>query len=193
VYVDMGRNADAERVSKRSCELSPGLACYTNLGIALQRQRRTQEAIAEYERALKFGKPIEMLLLNLADAYAYLGRPTEALDYFRRAIARAEESLRVNLQNSGVRAILAYCLAQTGDKARATFEMEQALQHSPEDKNVRKYGVLTYESLGQRERALEILRGSPRQVLEELELAWGTEQLRQDPKYEDAAREIRSK
>jgi serine/threonine protein kinase len=193
VYVAMGRNTDAERVSRHSCELTPGRACYVNLGIALQRQRRTHEAIAEYERALGFGAPPEMLFLNIADAYAYVGKRTEALGFFRRAAARAEESLKINLKNSGVRAILAYCKAQIGDRDGATFEIEQALQDSPEDKDVRKYGVLAYESIGQRDKALQTLRGSSREVLEDLELAWGTEQLRRDPNYPYVAMEVRNK
>jgi len=193
VYVAMGRNADAEIVSRRSCSLKPLRACYVNLGIALQRQRRTEEAIAEYERALAIGPPTIELFLNLADAHAYAGRTPEARKYFARAITSAEERLRVNLQDSGRRAILAYCLAQVDEKARARSEIEQALQHRPDDRTVRRYGVLTFESLGERERALEILRGSPRTVLEELEASWGMEQMRRDPRYEAVATEVRSR
>jgi hypothetical protein len=58
---------------------------------------------------------------------------------------------------------------------------------------VRRYGVLTFESVGDRERALAILRGSPRQVLEELEVSWGTEQMQRDPRYQAIAAEVRSR
>jgi Tfp pilus assembly protein PilF len=167
--------------------------CYVNLGMALQRQRRTEEALVEYVRALAFGSPSETLFLNVADAYAYLGKGTEATDYFRRAITIAEARLRDNLQNSGLRAILAYSLAQVGESSRARFEIEQALQHSPSDRTVRRYAVLTYESLGERDRAFEILRGSPSQVLEELEVSWGTQQMRRDPRYDAIATEVRSR
>jgi tetratricopeptide (TPR) repeat protein/TolB-like protein len=193
IYVDMGRNADAERVSAHSCLLQPGRTCYTNLGIALQRQRRTYQAIDNYKLALGFGARSEMLLLNMADAYAYLGDRVEAHEFFRRAADQAQESLKINLQDSGKRAILAYCLAQLGDQARAVFELEQALQSAPNDKNVRKYGVLTYEGIGQRDKALETLRGATRQVVEELEFAWGTERLRQDPRYHGVTQEVKSR
>lgn len=193
VYVAMGRNVDAENVSRRSCSLKPIRACYVNLGIALQRERRTEEAIAAYESALAIGPPNTMLFLNLADAHTYAGRNDEGRNYFRRAIASAEERLRINLQDSRERATLAFCLAQVGEVARAKSEIEQALQHLPDDRTVRRYAVLTFESLGQRERALEILRGSPRQVLEELEASWGTDQMRRDPRYEAIASEVRSK
>ena len=193
VYLGMGRHADAETVSRRACALRPNRTCYVNLGLALQRQRRTEEALVEYERALAFGLPSEAHYLNVADAYAYLGRRAEATNYFRRAITRAEERLRDNLQNSGLRAILAYSLAQTGDSSRAKFEIDQAVQHSPNDRAVRRYAVLTYETLGDRDRALEIVRGSSRQVLEELEVSWGMEQMQRDPRYPAIAAEVRSK
>jgi tetratricopeptide (TPR) repeat protein len=193
VYVAMGRNVDAENVSRRSCSLKPIRACYVNLGIALQRQRRTDEAIAAYESALAIGPPNTMLFLNLADAHTYAGRNVEARNYFQRAIASAEERLRINLQDSRERATLAFCLAQVDEAARAKSEIEQALQHLPDDRTVRRYAVLTFERLGQRERALEILRGSPRQVLDELEASWGTDQMRRDPRYEAVATEIRAR
>ncbi len=64
-YIALRRNTDAESVSRRSCALRPHRTCYLNLGMALQRQRRTQEAISAYDRALEFGTPSTQLLLNL--------------------------------------------------------------------------------------------------------------------------------
>jgi tetratricopeptide (TPR) repeat protein len=161
--------------------------------MALQRQRRSQEAIAAYDRALALGPPSLQLLLNTADAYAYLSRRTEARDYFARAVTRAQDDLSGNLQDSGTRAMLAFCLAQLENQQRATFEIEQALQHSPENKDVQKYGVLTFESMGRRDRALDVLRGVTSQVLEDLELVWRTEQLLRDPRYEAVAKEVRNR
>jgi hypothetical protein len=47
--------------------------------------------------------------------------------------------------------------------------------------------------VGERDRAFEILRRSTRQVLEELEVSWGTEQMRRDPRYDAIAAEVRSR
>jgi tetratricopeptide (TPR) repeat protein/tRNA A-37 threonylcarbamoyl transferase component Bud32 len=193
VYLALRRNTDAENVLRRACTLRATRQCHLNMGLALQRQRRTEEAIAEYEHALEFGTPSVTLLLNIADANQYRGRRSEALDYFRRAKTRAEDAVSANVQNSADRARLAYCLVQLGDRQRAEFEIKQALQHSPENRDVRWFSVLTFERLGQRDRALEILAEAPKQLLEELESAWGTEQLQQDPLYEDVARKVRSR
>jgi tetratricopeptide (TPR) repeat protein len=193
VYVDMRRNADAERVSRHSCALKPGRLCYGNLGIALQRQHRTAEAIVAFEQALSFGNPSEMLLFNMADTYASLGQRDNAVSFFRRAAARIEQSLKVNLRNSGLRAILAYCLVQTGERERAAFELEQARQNSLNDKNVGKYSVLTYEAMTERDKALEALRAVPWEVFVDLESAPGTTQLRRDPRYSAITREFRNR
>ena len=192
-YIALGRNADAENVSRRSCSLRPHRTCFLNLGMALQRQRRSQEAITAYDRAVALGPPSLQLLLNTADAYAYLKKREQALGYFDQAVTRARDGLSGNLQDSSQRAILAYCLAQTGHRTEALFELRQALQHSPKNKDVQKYGVLTFESLGQRERALDVLRSVTPQVLQDLEFAWGTEQLQRDPRYDSIANEVRNR
>jgi serine/threonine protein kinase/tetratricopeptide (TPR) repeat protein len=192
VYVDMGRNGDAERVSRRSCELKPGALCYDNLGIALERQHRIDEALSALLRALSFGNPDEMLLFTIADLYDYLGKREKALEYFKRTEARIEQTLRTNLRSSGFRAILAYCLVQTGESERAMFELDQALHSYPKDKNVQKYAVLTYEALGQRAKTLEVLRSVHKDVLEDIERARGSQELRKDPKFAEIANEIRN-
>jgi tetratricopeptide (TPR) repeat protein len=161
--------------------------------MALQRQRRSQEAITAYDRALTLGPPSLQLLLNTADAYAYSGKRDESLDYFRRAVSRAQEDVKANIQNSSARAQLAFCLAQLGDRTQAAYEIGQALQHSPENKDVQKYGVLTFEGMGQRDRALEVLRGATAQVLLDLELGWRIEHLQRDPRYEAIANEVRNR
>jgi serine/threonine protein kinase/Tfp pilus assembly protein PilF len=192
VYVAMGRNADAEVVSRHSCSVSPRRTCYVNLGIALQRQRKTEEAIFAYHEALAF-PPTTILFLNLADAYAFLNKDEEAMEYFRRCAASAVQRLRVNVQDSGERAILAYCLAETDDGAGAKREIAQALGHSPNSRNVRRYAVLTYESLGERELALDTLKNATPELLDELEASWGTGDLRRDPRYDAVTQEVRSK
>ena len=192
IYVAQRRNDDAIRVSSQSCAVFPRRTCFLNLGIALQRQRQTEAAIDAYEQALAF-PPTTLLFLNLADAHAFLNREREAFDYFSRCAKNAEDRLLDNLQDSGEQAILAYCLAQIGDRAGAMREIGRALQRSPDARSVQRYGVLTYESLGERELALQVLRTSTPAVLEELEASWGTDALQRDPRYETVAREVRNR
>jgi len=193
VYVNMGRNQDAERVSRRSCELKPDKTCFSNLATAVKGEGRIREALTYYEKALAFGSPTTILLLNMADAHDQLNERPQALDFYRRSAARAEEVLKVNLRDSELRAIMAYCLAQTGQQQRAEFEMQQAMQDAPGNKNVRKYSILTYEILGQRDRALDLLREATPDLLGEMERGHVTEGMRRDPRYPEIAAKIRNK
>ena len=72
-------------------------------------------------------------------------------------------------------------------------EIAQALGHSSNSRNVRRYAVLTYESLGERDLALDTLGNATPELLDELEASWGTEDLRRDPRYGAVAQEVRNK
>ncbi|HTS64155.1 MAG TPA: protein kinase [Candidatus Acidoferrales bacterium] len=193
IYVDMRRNTDAERVSRRSCEIRPDRTCYVNLGVALERQWNYPEALKAYDRALASGPLSTMAYLNIANLHASLGEASQAHEFYLKAIEIAQQTLKANVQDSGTRAILAYCKAQAGDREGAQFEIGQALPSLSGVKNVQKYGVLTFESLGMRDQALETLRGVTPSVLADLETAQGTASLRQDPRYPQIAQEIRNR
>jgi len=61
----------------------------SNLGAALARAGRYEEAIAEYDRALSKSLENPALLLNLGLAYYKTGRPAEAATRFERVASLA--------------------------------------------------------------------------------------------------------
>jgi tetratricopeptide (TPR) repeat protein len=63
----------------------------SNLGAALARAGRYEEAIAEYDRALSRSPENPALLLNLGLAYYKTGRPAEAATRFERAASLAPQ------------------------------------------------------------------------------------------------------
>ena len=63
----------------------------SNLGAALARVGRYDEAIAEYDRALAKSPDNPALLLNLGLAYYKTGRPAEAAARFERAVSLAPQ------------------------------------------------------------------------------------------------------
>jgi tetratricopeptide (TPR) repeat protein len=193
VYVNLARYPDAERVSRRACAVRPGALCYTNLGVALQKEHRWEEALQADHQALEFGTPDIMLLLNTAELHVHLGQQEEAREFYNRLVARARDELTANPHRDGRRAIMGYALARLGDTAYAVFEAGQALQSAPGNRDVRKYAILTYEVAGQRDKALEAVRGITRDLLQEIDAAPATQQLVSDPQYQEIAREIRSK
>jgi len=73
---------------RRAAELLPGdKGAHLNLGNALARQGRLEEAKASYDRALALDPGFAEAHNNQGHALFELGRPNEALESYRRAIA----------------------------------------------------------------------------------------------------------
>src|SRR5260370_36350978 len=67
------------------------------------------------------------------------------------------------------RGYVAYIAARLGDRKRAEDEIAQALQLSPRGAKVIRSAVLTYEALGQPDRAIQVLDAATPDLLRELD------------------------
>jgi len=86
--VEPGRYTQAEAAYRRTLELAPNVATYhTSLALALARQGRLAEGVAELERAVALDATDGVAYRHLADLYQALGRETEAA-WARREAAR---------------------------------------------------------------------------------------------------------
>jgi tetratricopeptide (TPR) repeat protein len=102
----------AEKMFRKSLENDiDNVAIYNRLGIALRRQGKWQEAIWEYERAVKVDPSNEALIFNMAKAYLEGKDSRTALKFFNRVLtinptmeeAKKEiEALKKILGDSGV-------------------------------------------------------------------------------------------
>jgi serine/threonine-protein kinase len=184
LYVDMGEYTDAEAALRQSIQLEESDAALIDLGAALSMQGRDPEAIEYYERALAAGSEMPVLFVNLADAYRRIPQPRKARASYRRALAAAHTELVANPNDAGARAYVGYLNARLGDRAAAEREMAQAFQLSPADAKVRRRTILTLECLGQRDKALDILRGVPPGMLKEIDAHPDLGDLRADERYQ---------
>jgi Flp pilus assembly protein TadD len=76
---------------------------------------------------------------------------------YRRAMDLALTTRKENPRLGYPRGYVAYIAARLGDRKRAEDEIAQALQLSPGETKVIRSAVLTYEALGQRDRAIQVL------------------------------------
>ncbi|CAG0937069.1 hypothetical protein TFLX_05975 [Thermoflexales bacterium] len=77
--VEPHRYLQAEAAYRRALELAPNVATYhTALGLVLARQGRTQDGLAELERAVALDATDGTAYHHLADLYQVLGRESEA-------------------------------------------------------------------------------------------------------------------
>jgi len=85
------------------------------------------------------------------------------------------------------RAYTAYFFARLGDRKRAEDEISQARALSPSDTKVMRRAVLTFEALGERDRALDIIASAPPQLIRELERHPDLADLCQDFRFKQVA------
>ncbi len=186
VYLEMGQPEDAIRALQRSNELRPSFEGYSNLGQTYFTLRRFGEAIAAFEQAVALNPNQVQAFGNLARAY-YWNPPTRgrARETFLRAIALAENDLRVNPKDADALTLEAQYRAMVGDRAGAAQHMQDALKLRPHDPETAFFAGIVYNQLGDHDLALSWLAKaveygySPAELSSTIEL----DSLRTDPRF----------
>ena len=91
-----GDLAEAERLLRRSLELQDDAAAHANLGNLLARQRRTAEALPQFEAAAKLDPGDASARHNFGAALLAAGRLAEAESAFRAALAIDPRHIRAD-------------------------------------------------------------------------------------------------
>jgi len=103
---------------------------YNNIGVALARQNRFEEAITYYRLALRTKPDYAAAYNNLGVAFMSLGKFTEAERYFRNAV-------RLRPRDVSFRIGLADALARQGKVEAALAEYKTAVRLRPDSPGVR--------------------------------------------------------
>jgi tetratricopeptide (TPR) repeat protein len=98
---------------------------HTNLGAELDDQGRSEEAMAEYQAALRINPKETMARNNLGMSLAQMGRVPEAVEHW-------EEVLRIDPNHAEAHNNLANALAQTGRLTEALPHWEKSLRAKPD-------------------------------------------------------------
>lgn len=121
---EAGDLTEAERLLKKIVSSNPEESqALSMLGVVVQQQERSEEAINFYQRALDAGAGNVALLSNLGAAYRDLGEQQTALDYYRQA-TRVDADYAPAHFNAGVLSSTAGDLVS----ARESFETTLKLQ-----------------------------------------------------------------
>jgi eukaryotic-like serine/threonine-protein kinase len=180
----LGRDTEAEEALLSSVRLKETPRALNSLG-ALQAYRgQDAQAASYYERAVRMNPRNSVYLLNLGDAYRRSGRSADAHRAYRMGMDVTLAELTEDPRGGLTRAFVAYFAARLGDTSRAEEEMAQALGLSPGDSMVLRKAVLTYVALGETDRALQILRAAPAEVLRELNRHPDLAEFRRDVRFQ---------
>ncbi|HEU5415718.1 MAG TPA: hypothetical protein VFW31_18270, partial [Candidatus Angelobacter sp.] len=128
---------------------------------------RDQEAADYYRRAVQLS-PNYRYWLNLADSERRLHHAAAARSAYQNGEHLAIRELQTQPQLAETRSYVAHFEARLGEK-RAQEEVAQALHAAPADSQVIRNAVLTYNALGQRDRALSALERATLPVLLDVE------------------------
>ena len=165
---DLGRETEAEKALLTSLKLQETPRALNSMGAMRAYQKRDEEAAAYYKRAVAMDPGNFIYLENLADSERRLGRLHDANASYRKAMDIALLALEQDPRTGSARGYVAYISARLGDRKRAKNEIAQALQMSRGETKVIRNAVLTYEALGERERAIQVLHGAKPELLQEL-------------------------
>jgi len=188
----LGRDAEAEQALLKSLKLKETAGALNSLGGIHAYQNQDTRASAYFRRATQLDPFSYIYLLNLGDSSRRLGRLAEAKDAYSKAKDLAFAELQDNPGGGVTRSYVAYLFARLGDKKRAEQEIVQARKLFPDDSMIIRKAVLTYEALGERDRAIGELRGATEDAFHELSRHPDLANLREDLRFTQLATRIGS-
>jgi tetratricopeptide (TPR) repeat protein/TolB-like protein len=166
-YSNLGMYGEAEQQLRVAVDLDEAPKALHALGLTLMYQRRDEEAIAYFSRALRGNPENYLSWMFLGMAFRRTSRTAQAGDANRHGREVAQGELSRNPRDGYVRSILGYFAAALGDRGRAETETKQALNSEPDDAETRWTAILTYEALGERDASLAVLnRSTPLQLMD---------------------------
>jgi adenylate cyclase len=148
----------AGRAFERSLAIEPRRGGYSNYGSVQYYLGRYADAEKLFRRAIELAPSDHRLWGNLADTLRIGGRPAEARDAYRRALALADGELAVNPRHAVNQAQAAYYAVELGDVERARRGIAQALPEGDGNNYVHYYVALAELGLGDPDRARSHLR-----------------------------------
>jgi len=173
---------------EHAARLGPNAGAYANLALAYYTAARYEQARDAYLEAITRDERKASLRRDLGDVYTRLGRAADARAMYEKAIALAQDDLKVNPRDARAVALIALCEAKTGQRAPAERHAAEAAVLTPGDRDVRILVAKAYNVLRDRPAGLSALQSAialgfePKMAREDDELAV----LRDGPEFEKA-------
>jgi len=152
-----GKDDEATKAFEKSISLRPASDAFNNLAVAEFRLHRFKNSAASFKEALKFDENNYQTWGNLGDASYYGGDTAPAMEAYHKAIALAEQQLKVNPRDAAVLGDLASYYSMLGDRKQALSYLDRSLQLGPGDKDLLLNAAVVYNQLHETGVALEWL------------------------------------
>ena len=119
-------------------------------GIQARKEHRLDEAVREFQAAMRLGA-------NVAQVHAELGLAQHQQGNLAAAVQSFRKALEINPNLKGVFSLLGYDLLMIGQAADALTYLKTASQEAPEDLKLKSWLGLAYLQSGDSRRAIETL------------------------------------
>jgi tetratricopeptide (TPR) repeat protein/DNA-binding winged helix-turn-helix (wHTH) protein len=152
-----GKFREASDMIAKALAYEPVAKTYMTLGTAYYFQRRYVEAAAAFHSGIQLDPSLYALWGNLGEVYRHLpGNEQKSREALRQAIMLAEKHLATVQSDDNTRASLAEYWANLGEREKA---LEQIAKIPQQSRAVLADRIVpTYELLGDRHRAVEMVR-----------------------------------
>jgi serine/threonine-protein kinase len=150
----MDRFEEALAACRRSLAIEPTSGAYSNAGSSEFFLGRYGEASKDFEKAVALTPDRYDGWADLADAYYWSGRKSEAHEAYQKAIRMARSELQVNPRDPSAHARLAVCLARTGELSEARAETSRAVELAARDPRVLYDAAIVSKMSGHKDEAL---------------------------------------
>ena len=158
VRVLQGRYPDAIPLLEKSLSIRPTADARSNLATAYFQMRRYAESASNFEETVKLDPNNYVFWGNLGDAYYWApGRRAEASAAYGKAIELGTEALRLNPHDAQLLSYLASYHAMRGERQAALDQVAVSLRLQPKNPDVLFTAAITYQQLGDTNRALDTL------------------------------------
>jgi tetratricopeptide (TPR) repeat protein/TolB-like protein len=156
-FLYAGKDDEAAQAFEKSIAIRPTRDAYNNAAVAQFHLHRFKNSVLNFKEALKLDDSDYQTWGNMGDACYYGGDTPAAMESYRKAIALAEQRLKVNPRDAGVLGDLASYYSMLGDRKQALSYLDRSLQLGPGDKDLLLNAAVVYNQLRETGTALEWL------------------------------------
>ena len=161
VRILQGKYVEAIPLLQRSLEIRKTADATSNLGTVYFQLHSYAESATAFEQSTKLDPQNYLIWGNLGDAYYWApGRRAESIGAYAKAISLGNEKLGVNPRDAEVLSSMAMYHAMRGERKPALDNLNAALRLKPKDPGLLFNAGITYQQLGDTERALDALERS---------------------------------
>jgi serine/threonine-protein kinase len=155
---NINRTDEAAAEFEKSIKLKPTYAALNNLGVLYYAKRRWAEAANMFEQSMKLNPADYRVWENMGLASDWLGQHDKAMESYRHSRELLEKQILLKSDDPEMQSSLGLLYARGNMRDKTLPRLDAALARAPKNPNVLSKVAEAYMILGERPRALAVLK-----------------------------------